>query len=230
MGLMRSLPRALSRFRVPPRGVIHVGAHEGQELPAYQRFGFVNQVWIEPQPDLFARLRARLPASPTIRAFHTACGEVPGEADMHVLANNDGLSNSLLEPRLHLEAHPQYPRGGTVRVKVVPLDDLLAREGLDPAAYSLLAVDVQGYELHVLRGAPRTLAAMDAVLCEVNTREMYAGCALLPQIDEHLANAGFTRVITDMSTRGYGDALYVRPAVVTTMQRIRQAVLGVPRR
>jgi FkbM family methyltransferase len=230
MGFMRRLPRVLRRFKVRPAGVIHVGAHEGQEAPLYDQFGFGRQVWIEPQPEIFARLKAALPQRPTVRAINIACGEAPGQATMHVLENNKGLSNSLLEPTGHLEEYPKFTRGGTFTVPVARLDDALQAEGLSPGDYSTLSLDVQGYELHVLKGAPRTLAAMDAVISEVNTRELYKGCVLLPELDAHLAAAGFVRVLTNLTKHYYGDALYVRPGVLTGWQKARLKWLGPGRR
>ncbi|MBL8758238.1 MAG: FkbM family methyltransferase [Phycisphaerae bacterium] len=238
MPLFELLPGWLDRFAIPRTGLIVVGAHEGQELPHYTRAGFARQLWIEPQPAPFARLTAALPPSPDIRAFNLACGPDNGTATMFTLQNNQGLSNSLLPPNLHLREYPDMPPGEPFQVPVVRLDDLLTRERLDPAAFSFLVMDVQGYELHVLRGAPALLASgasspasgLQAILTEVSTAELYKGCALLPDMDAHLAAAGFTRVITRLNRHHYGDALYVRAEHLSPAQRLRLRLLGPGRR
>lgn len=66
MAFMRRLPAVLRRFRVPNRGVVHIGAHQGQELPLYEAFGFQRQVWVEPQPGVFERLKGVLPQRPGV--------------------------------------------------------------------------------------------------------------------------------------------------------------------
>jgi FkbM family methyltransferase len=233
MGIMRHLAAKLRRFRIPTLGVIHVGAHEGQEVDSYARAGFRHQIWIEPQPDAFAALAARLPdsgRSGPVRAFNLAIGDQPGTATMHRLGNNRGMSNSLLPPKLHLTEHPDLPLAGTIDVPVDRLDNLLARERLDPANFSLLVADVQGYELHVLRGAPNLLTRLDAVLLEVFTKEHYAGCPTPADLDNHLRPLGFARVMTKVGKHGYGDALYVRAARLSPLQRWRLRVLGPARR
>lgn len=222
--------RRLRSLGVDRRGVIHVGAHEAQELPEYLAFGFERQLWIEPQPAIYDRLIAKLPKVPGVKAARVACGDQPGQATMHVLENNDGMSNSLLEPKLHLDEYPQYARGGTFTVNVARLDDVVEEQGFKTTDFSLLAIDVQGFELHVLRGAPRTLAGVAAVVAEVYTRELYAGCAMLDEVDAFLAGFDLRRVGTRLSRHHFGDALYVRGGAITPLLRARLSLLGPFRR
>ncbi len=222
--------RRVRSFGVDARGVIHVGAHEAQELRGYLRFGFERQLWIEPQPEIFARLVAKLPKDPMVRAAQVACGDSAGQATMHVLNNNDGMSNSLLEPKLHLSEYPQITRGGTFTVPVARLDDVIEQQGFETEQFSLLAVDVQGFEMQVFKGAPRTLQTIGAVVAEVYNRELYAGCALLPEIDACLEAAGLERVGLRWTKHHYGDALYVRRGSIKLWHRLRQGVLGPLRR
>jgi N-acetylglutamate synthase-like GNAT family acetyltransferase len=76
--------------------------------------------------------------------------------------------------------------------------------------YNLLSMDVQGYEMEVLKGAEELLPRIDYIITEVNTKELYSNCALLPEMDSFLQTRGFTRVETVMTDRDWGDALYVR--------------------
>jgi FkbM family methyltransferase len=233
MGLFERLPGWLDRFAVPRTGLIVVGAHEGQELEHYVRAGFSRQVWVEPQAGPFAALKGRLEAAGAkgAKAFNVACGEADGVATMYTIENNQGLSNSLLKPKLHLSEYPEMPAGRPIEVPVVRLDGLLAREGLSVTDYSFLVMDVQGFELSVLKGSPEVLSrGVRAILTEVSTAELYEGCAMLPDMDGFLARAGFARVITRLNRHRYGDALYVRAAGLSAWQRARLAVFGPGRR
>ncbi len=236
MGLYSRLPSTLRRFRVAPRGVIHVGAHEGQERAHYDRAGLRRQLWLEPQPEIFRRLVANLPNDPRVQAFQLACGSKPGVATMHVLEGNQGMSNSLLPPKDVLSLYQGFTEGGRFEVPVVRLDDLLRDQGLSPADYSLLALDVQGFELEVLKGASGLVEGgaagrgVEAVISEVSEVELYAGNARLSQIDEFLEARGFRRVITRLNAKRTGDAVYVLASKLSRLQRLRLEWLGMPRR
>ena len=55
----------------------------------------------------------------------------------------------------------------------------------------MLKVDVQGYELEVLRGGARTLARADVVLLEVSLLEYNQGAPLMPEVVAFMNSAGF---------------------------------------
>lgn len=217
----------LEECRLSPRGVIHVGAHVGDEADEYLRCGIRDQIWIEPQPEVFAKLRERIGSNAAARAFNVACGSSPGQAEMHLLNGNEGRSNSLLEPKLHLERFPDFKPAGTITVPVVRLDDLLAREGIDPRAYPLLVLDVQGFEMHALKGAEAYLSrACQAIVSEVAAAELYAGGCLVNELDAHLASRGFVRVRTKWAAGCAGDAFYVQRKLVPKATLLRTLVLG----
>jgi hypothetical protein len=60
------------------------------------------------------------------------------------------------------------------------LDTVLAEAGM--AGVDLIKLDVQGYELEVLKGAAKSLKTMQAVLMEVSLIEMYQGNPLLHDV------------------------------------------------
>ena len=71
-------------------------------------------------------------------------------------------------------------------------------------------MDVQGYELEVLKGAIKTLNQIDYVYCEVNRDEVYENNAYVEEIDEFLAEYGMERMETDWAGDIWGDALYIK--------------------
>lgn len=194
----------LSKFEA--RGVIHVGAHHGWEYPHYKAAGLTNIVMIEPHPGSFAELYKN--AGPECILFNTALGNDIGKADMHVETANMGQSNSLLAPAKHLEQYPQIAFEETITVPITMLDDLPIKR----PRYNFLNIDVQGYELEVLKGGIMTLTGIDAVYCEVNRDEVYAGCARVEQIDHFLKPFGFVRTDTNWAGGSWGDALYLKIA------------------
>jgi FkbM family methyltransferase len=220
--------RLARQYHVAPRGVIHVGAHVGQEYAAYRKWGVERQVWIEPQPEVFARLQTRVPASDQVRLLNVACGARRGRAVMHRLEGNERASNSLLPPGEALRKFlpPAQEEGESLEVEVVPLDDLLAERGIDPAQHNVLVLDTQGYELECLRGAEATIREhVEAIGTEVSTTEVYEGQPLLDDLDAFLEARGFVRTYTEL-TVSHGDAFYVRTERLGFWQRIRLRLRG----
>ncbi|MBL8760069.1 MAG: FkbM family methyltransferase [Phycisphaerae bacterium] len=220
------LREIIGEFRLRLRGVIHVGAHLGQEAAAYRACGIERQLWIEPQPDIFARLCAMLPSDERVTAVNVACGESAGVATMHVLSGNEGMSNSLLEPELHLRKWPEFRPGATIEVAVKRLDDVVEERKLSAAEFNLICVDTQGFELPVLRGATRQLSHADALVCEVSAVELYKGGTRVEELDVFLHERGFLRVKTRWASGCVGDALYVRRGLLPVLTRARVAVFG----
>ena len=76
--------------------------------------------------------------------------------------------------------------------------------------FNFINMDVQGYELEVLKGGSETLKHVDYVYCEVNRDEVYENNAYIEELDEFLSEYEMDRVETDWSGGILGDALYVR--------------------
>jgi hypothetical protein len=72
---------------------------------------------------------------------------------------------------------------------MVRLDDILE----DKQNYNFLTIDVQGYELEVLKGSRETLKNINYILTEVNRDELYENCARVEQLDEFLGRFNFQR-------------------------------------
>jgi hypothetical protein len=69
------------------------------------------------------------------------------------------------------------------------LDEAVSNTGF--AAPDFVKVDVQGYELEVLKGGRKALQSAEAALLEVNLLEIYEGAPLLHEAICFMANEGF---------------------------------------
>jgi FkbM family methyltransferase len=192
----------------PVRGVIHVGAFVGEELNQYRRIGLSNTMMFEPQEDLYNLIKSRCVFNEKIH--NVALGSEACTKEMYIsfreggVSQGCGASSSLLKPKKHLEEHPEVTFPETRTVEVRTLD-----EYYDPQ-YNFLNIDVQGYELEVLKGATRTLENIDAMILEVNRAEVYEGCPLIEDIDDFLEDVGFVRMAEIWQSKSWGDALYAR--------------------
>ncbi len=185
---------------------MHVGAHAGQEAEIYRAFGAVDVVWIEADPQVLPRLREHVEPYGH-RVVGALLDERPRSSVEFRRASNE-MSSSLLALGTHAVEHPDITVVDTVHLPTTTLDGVcreLALERID-----LLVVDVQGAELRVLRGGGQTLGRTQACYLEVNAAPLYEGCALLPEVEAFMDEAGFVRSHLALNAHGYGDALFVR--------------------
>jgi hypothetical protein len=123
---------------------------------------------------------------------------------------NKGMSSSCLRQKLHTKMSPDVVFDRELVVPQRTLDSVLHEVILPGASFDFLCMDVQGYELEVLRGAERTLTGVRAIVTEINLAELYEGCVQVGELDRHLGERGFDRVETHMAHRWWGDACYLR--------------------
>jgi FkbM family methyltransferase len=181
--------------------VLDVGANEGQYALLLRASGYRGRiVSFEPLTEAFSTLAVRAAADPLWDVRRVALGEQEGTLTLHVAAYS--ASSSLL-PMLdrHVEAAPRSSYVGTEECSVVRLDSV-AEEVLGEAQRALLKLDVQGYEMAVLRGATATLSRVAAVESELSLVPLYAGQALLPEVAIFLREAGFELIFLE---RGFVD-------------------------
>jgi FkbM family methyltransferase len=154
----------LRSYLRPGDVVIDVGANVGTTtLAAAAIVGERGHVVaIEPHPRIFGYLSANvaLNAANNVQLHNTALGEQPGTVRFTDERADDfnGVTTA----------------ADAMTLPIRRLDDLLG----EPPAISLLKIDVEGFELFVLRGSTRTLAATDCVFFESNAehfaRRQYA--------------------------------------------------------
>lgn len=203
--MLLNLSTLIKEYALKITGVIHCGAHHGEECPVYHQHGIKDVVLIEPCKAAYQVLQLKFAAHHHIKLINVACGSENGTGVMHTETANKGQSNSLLKPVEHLRHYPDIQFKGTEEVRVCTMDSLNLGN-----RYNLLNMDVQGFEAHVLRGATATLKHIDYVYTEVNQdgANLYRGAAGITELDKLLQD--FDRVETKWTGQGWGDALYIR--------------------
>ena len=94
---------------------------------------------------------------------------------------------------LHLEAAPESDCVGQEDVQVARLDDLRRELEFESSA-TFLKLDVQGYELEVIGGAPEAMAEVKVLEAELSFKELYRGQPLFSECLELLRSTGFILV------------------------------------
>lgn len=226
--MMIPIQESLNKYGIKPKGIIVVGAHWVEEHDDFIKCGIERFVYIEPCKEAFMECAKRLNLEdgflqPNINVcgltnkdniylFQCACGEKESLEPMYVSHQNQGQSNSLLKPNLHLEQHPEVIFDDAEVVKVVLLDSLIR----DEDGYDFLYMDVQGAEGLVLKGAIETLKHICIIYTECNRGQTYAGNIEIGEMDIFLNEKGFERVETYWPSPNWtwGDAIFVRKTIL----------------
>lgn len=155
--------RFIARHVEPGEVFVDAGANIGAyTLPAARLVGPAGRVIaVEAHPRTHALLARNIAANGLgqAMALHTALGEAPGELVMAFNEANPGETHVGTE-------------GSGARVAVQRLDDVLAGLGVAQARY--LKIDVEGFELPVLRGAAGLIAASLGIAVQTELLQRHA--------------------------------------------------------
>lgn len=209
---------------VPKRGIIHIGAHEGQEVEQYLAFGFTKILLIEANPELCEGLISRFGSNDQIDVLNYAVCDREGVLDLHIHTSRSGSTEpaSILPMKRFKDIVKTLHTPRTVPVPATTLDSLFSRHALSLQDYNLINIDVQGAELLALQGAAKTLASIDAVIAEVNLVEMYEGGPLEAEVVDFMNEHGFEKkevlyhtLYDETSTfPAWGECLFVKRAAL----------------
>lgn len=194
------------------RGILHVGAHLCEEQQAYEAHGIRETIWLEANENL-----VKIQKDQGKNIYHILASDKDGlEVDFNL--SNNGQSSSMLEFGVHQKYHPDVKFLGKIRMKTKRIDTLAKEQKWDMSKHNFLNVDVQGADLLAIKGMGSLLSGFDYVYVEVNTEQVYKGCAELPEMDGYLASQGFTRKELAMTDAKWGDAFYIRTTIPTSKE------------
>lgn len=175
--------------RLEPATVIDVGANRGQfaldveaALPEARVYSF------EPMSGAAATFRRVFGGNSRYSIVEVALGAGEGSADLHVSRHDD--SSSLLPiGAAQVAFFPGTEETAMTSVRVTTLDSALRMEALvEPV---LVKIDVQGFELEVLRGAVETLDRVRWIYVECSFEELYDGQPLASDVIDWLRTHSF---------------------------------------
>lgn len=202
------LDELVQKYGIQWRGVLHVGAHECEEIADYEKY--LNRqciLWVEALPAKVQMLKRNFPG---LLIENAVVSDREEEVNFNVA--NNGQSSSMLEFGTHRTHHPQVDFIGCLRVQTQLLKNILCRYSID---YNFLNLDIQGAELKALKGMEEYLSRVDYIYSEVNSDHVYRDCALVAEMDAYLEQFGFVRVETKWAENfGWGDAFYIRSSLL----------------
>ena len=200
-----------SKYYLKIKGVLHIGSHFGQENSIYQKYNIKNKIFFEPLPQTFEVLKRNVTDGILV---NKALGSSNSKVKMYTETSNQGQSSSILRPKKHLTQYPHIQFDGTCEVDMIRLDDYeFNRED-----YNFINMDVQAYELEVLRGGRKTLENIDYIMTEVNRDEVYVNCAQISELDSFLSKYGFKRLENHMVWKYVGRCVLYKKKLIYSIR------------
>jgi FkbM family methyltransferase len=198
------LHELVKKYNIQFKGILHVGAHECEELGDYLQYLPVNKMlWVEALPEKVAFCKEKYPE---VLIENAIVSDVVEKVKFNV--SNNGQSSSILDFGLHSTFHPHVSYVSSFEGETQLLKDILPKY---PIEYNFLNFDIQGAELKALKGMEEYLSKVDYLYTEVNSDYVYKDCALVSELDEYLGKFGLQRVETKWCENyRWGDAFYIR--------------------
>ena len=195
---MRLSLERMRRHGFAPRVAIDIGAFEGEwTRMAVEVFPGLRVLMVEPQASkrpLLERVVAEIPGTRHEQVLLGA--RVQDRMRFHEIES----ASSVLDEHVNRHDVSTY-------LPMTTLDRLTA--GSDFSSPDLLKLDVQGYELEVLRGAETLLRHAEVVILEVSLLGIHVGVPLFAEVVAFMAQRAF-RVydIPSFFRRPFDDALF----------------------
>ena len=199
----------IAQFLPPNPVVVEAGAHVGFDTVAMSRRwpdGHIHAV--EPVPELFEQLSARVARRHNVTCYPVALGVAVGAAKLYVSGGASDASSSLSRPKQHLADHPDVTFPKEIAIETTTLDAWAKASHVSHV--DLLWLDLQGHELEAIRSAPGILETVRAIYTEVYLKESYEGVPLYAEVREYLQHRGFRVQREELPWHDAGNVLFVR--------------------
>lgn len=205
--MLISLKELKNKYNLNLNNILHVGAHEADELSIYVECGAQKIHWIEANEELCEKMKSKVDLS-----FNKITNAVVADIDNKEVSfniSNSSQSSSILELGDHKFLFPGIDYIKREKRYTTTLDTILLDTNL--SCIDFLNIDIQGAELLALKGCQKNLGNISSVYLEINETEVYQNCGLIGEIDSFLETFNFKRVEKAMwENHPWGDAFYIK--------------------
>ena len=206
MGNLNLIDKAEEFIKI--RNLIHIGAHEGQEMYYYDQYNNFEKIYfVEPIKECADLIRDKIKLNSKYQLFNCALGSEDKIEKFYVADGYDSGSSSLLAPR---ESDITFTKIIDIEVKQFTS---LGLENIDTAV-----VDTQGYEIEVLKGFNEKIYDLNIAIVEFANYEGYINQPTYKKLNKFMKKKGFVpidqvkRINKPIPTKkggSFGDVLFL---------------------
>lgn len=186
------------------KGVIHIGAHQCEEADFYNSININDVIWIDANP-----LRENV-------YKYLVSDKDNIEFDFNISNNTE--SSSIYTIKMHSDEYPDIYYTNTNKIKSITLDSIYTKNNIDPMKYNMWNICIQGSELNALRGGIKNIESIDIIYTKIYTKELYENNPIITDMDTFLIQYNFERILTEYTTNGWGNALYVKKILLISIK------------
>jgi 2-O-methyltransferase len=189
--------------------IIEAGAHIGTDTCEMAKLWPDTTIYaFEPIPELFEILKHNTSSYSNVKCFQLALGNKTGITSINKSSGDSDASSSLLEPKEHLKIHPTVLFDKKIEIEVTTLSDWMKLYCIERIDF--LWLDLQGFELDVLKDSVDIVSNVSVIYTEVSLIENYSKSALYPELRDWLMTLGFKVKIEKLAWMDGGNVLFVK--------------------
>ena len=175
-------------ININPETVIDVGSNKGQFIMLIEKLYPDKKIYsFEPIMEVLEKQKKFFNYKKNISYYNFALGSSSSIKEFFITKRKD--SSSFFKVNLEKNKNKNYQIKKTKNINIKTLDKIMiGKETIKPI---LMKIDVQGYELEVLKGSDKLLNKIDYIVLEVSKNEMYKNQPKVDQIVDYLQNRNF---------------------------------------
>ncbi len=213
--MLISITDLKNRFNININGILHIGAHNCEELKDYIAANINNEniYWIEALPSLVEKNKL---TNHNLNIYQAVIYEEDNKEIEFNITNCDGDTNnlqssSILDFGTHEKHHPQVKVIDKIKLKTSRMDTVIKKNNINMKNVNFVNLDIQGVELKALKSMESYLHNIDYIYTEVNTEEVYKNCDKMQDITDYLSIFNFKLADARIYKQfGWGDAFYMK--------------------
>jgi FkbM family methyltransferase len=178
-------------FLKKSKGIIHIGANNGEEKNHYKKLGVQRVIFVEANPEMYEILSNNIKSEKNFKAYNYLVTDKDKKKVKFYIANDVSNSSSILELKELKKMYPAINYTKSIFLKSRSLQTIVLEKKINLKNFDSLILDVQGAELKILKGGGHLINKFKYIKLEASEFEIYSKYPLYSEITEFMRLLGF---------------------------------------